>query len=195
MDRRIGVSGTLTDGRPAILFFTKTYILSNFYPAGFILSVDWARTKGSWFSSSEQAYQAHKAATFGDWELVDKILGERDPGVIKRLAGNVRNYVEGVWKERKLDVMRKVVFEKFAQNMDLKQLLLSTGNATLAEASPSDLFWGTGVHFRDQKAFNPRHWIGENMLGQVLHEVRDQLRSGLSVNGLKMQILFGSKKK
>ena len=57
----------------------------------------------------------------------------------------------------------------------LEEILLKTGNATLAEASPYDRIWGIGLSADDPKAMNPDLWKGENLLGHALMRVRDEL--------------------
>ncbi len=68
------------------------------------------------------------------------------------------------WQEVRLEVMRRAVRAKFAQNRDLAELLLTTGTAELLEDSAIDPFWGAGPNGR-----------GENWLGRVLMEVREEL--------------------
>jgi ribA/ribD-fused uncharacterized protein len=70
------------------------------------------------------------------------------------------------WKKVNVKIMHKVVKAKFEQHKDLKKLLLSTENRELIENSKTDRFWGVG---KDGK--------GQNMLGEVLMQVRDELRA------------------
>jgi len=57
--------------------------------------------------------------------------------------------------------MRKGVFQKFYQNPQLKQILLNTRNAELAEHTNRDTYWGDGGN-----------GTGRNMLGRILMETR-----------------------
>ncbi len=63
--------------------------------------------------------------------------------------------------EEKLTVMRRGFTAKFAQNPDLGEKLLATGDAILLEDSPDDLFWGAR---------------GENWMGKLAMEAREALR-------------------
>ena len=65
----------------------------------------------------------------------------------------------------KLDAMRRALCCKFSTHAGLRDLLLSTGHSMLIEASPKDGYWGCGC---DQK--------GDNHLGQLLMEIRDELK-------------------
>jgi ribA/ribD-fused uncharacterized protein len=62
--------------------------------------------------------------------------------------------------------MRKGLKAKFTSHADLKEKLLSTGDALIEEESPSDSFWGIGA---DGK--------GENWSGKLLMELRAALRA------------------
>jgi predicted NAD-dependent protein-ADP-ribosyltransferase YbiA (DUF1768 family) len=65
------------------------------------------------------------------------------------------------WDTARTTVMETALRAKFTQNPHLKQLLLSTGDATLIEDSPTDYFWGIGACGN-----------GKNMLGQLLMKLR-----------------------
>lgn len=62
--------------------------------------------------------------------------------------------------------------EKFLQNDDLKQFLLSTGDKVLVEASPTDRIWGIGLGKNNPVALDPAKWRGRNLLGFALMTVR-----------------------
>ena len=69
-------------------------------------------------------------------------------------------------------------FEKtaFKENADIREFLLSTGDAILAEASPYDKIWGIGLDRETAMKGSVEQWQGENLLGCALMEVRDWLR-------------------
>lgn len=60
--------------------------------------------------------------------------------------------------------MKRALFAKFQQSPSLQQLLISTENRQLIEASPEDSYWGEG---RDRN--------GMNYLGFLLMQVRYEL--------------------
>lgn len=62
--------------------------------------------------------------------------------------------------------MRTVIKAKFDQNPDLLQRLRATGNAHLVEHTQNDAFWGDGSN-------GPTIGPGQNMLGQILMQFRD----------------------
>ena len=66
---------------------------------------------------------------------------------------------------------------KFGQHADLREFLLSTGRRGLVEASPQDRIWGIGLTADDERAGSPDRWLGLNLLGFALMEVRHQLQA------------------
>jgi hypothetical protein len=74
-----------------------------------------------------------------------------------------------------LTLFPPILFCQFSQNKDLLERLLSTAGTTLVEASPYDRKWGIGLSKDDPRAPYPDQWLGDNLLGQVLTEVRDEL--------------------
>jgi hypothetical protein len=120
---------------------------------------------GQTYPTAEHAYQAGKAAKP---EVRDWILAAPTPSLAAMAAhGLYRWDVVEDWATIKLDRMRGVLRVKFKAN-DLRTLLLSTGDARLVEAGTTNnavnRFWGE---------VNGK---GENMLGQMLMELRDELR-------------------
>lgn len=81
-------------------------------------------------------------------------------------------------------LMTEMLTAKFGQNAELQELLLSTGNAILVEASPYDRIWGIGIGCEEAIAGGVEQWRGENLLGCALMQVRDYLREtdGLTNN-------------
>ena len=70
------------------------------------------------------------------------------------------------------DVVKTANRAKYEQNPDLKSELLETGDAILAEASPSDTIWGIGLDAAIAAEMNPSEWPGQNLLGKILMEIR-----------------------
>ena len=70
----------------------------------------------------------------------------------------------------------QVVYEKFAQCPQLQAILMDTGHRVLAETIHKDAIWGTGVSMNDPRAHNRSQWLGTNILGGALMEVRKALR-------------------
>lgn len=63
--------------------------------------------------------------------------------------------------------MLQALRAKFSAHKGPQKMLLASGTAILVEAAPHDFVWGSG-----------HNGSGTNMLGRLLMQVRDELRSG-----------------
>lgn len=83
-----------------------------------------------------------------------------------KIMGNDRAFpIRADWDAVKDDFMREAVRAKFTQHEDIRAILLGTGSEVLIEAAPNDYYWGCG-----------KDGTGQNKLGIILMEVRDELR-------------------
>lgn len=123
--------------------------------------------EGRVYPTAEHAYQAGKARKE---EVREWILSAPSPSLVAMAAHGLYTWdIVPEWSRTKFDRMRSVLNAKFTQHEDLKELLLSTGNARLVEAgrtdNPVNRTWGE---------VNGK---GLNMLGVLLMEVRDEIRA------------------
>ncbi len=156
-------------------FFSGLHPLSNFSPGLF-------NVKGINFPTSEHYYQYAKSVTLGDAATAAEILAEPDPALAKRLGDKVERDAKEhnssalqVWTKEREDHMLAGLLSKFSQNPALAKYLLDTKETVLAEASPSDRYWGTGVSLRLDDACKSSSWTGSNRLGVLLQRVRSDL--------------------
>ncbi|MEM8538428.1 MAG: NADAR family protein [Pseudomonadota bacterium] len=126
------------------------------------------------FVTAEQAMMYFKALLFDDPDTGNLILTAKEPGKQKALGLQVRGFDEAVWDQHKCDIVRRINLAKFTQNKRLRRKLFQTGSKTLVEASPMDVVWGIGLDERAATATQPTLWPGQNLLGKILTEVRDQ---------------------
>ncbi len=145
--------------------------LSHWWPSPIVVD-------GEEYPTGEHYLMAKKAALFGDVRALEAILTTPSPAVAKDLGRSVRGYVDEQWAAARAAVALQGNLAKFSQHEHLREFLLSTGTSILAEASPVDAIWGTGVSAEDVRACEPREWPGQNLLGFVLMEVRRLLASG-----------------
>ncbi|MBP5492804.1 MAG: NADAR family protein [Clostridiales bacterium] len=147
----------------------------NWYPAEF----DYA---GKHYLHSEQFMMYQKVMMFGQKELGDEIMRTADPEQCKILG---REFFDGfdaaLWKRTRFIAVKRGIRAKFAQNPQMLETLLATGNAILAECSPRDKDWGILLSTSDPEVQDITKWRGENLLGQVLMEVREELREELRI--------------
>ncbi len=121
------------------------------------------RLDGEIWRTNEHCFQAMK---FEDAIHRAMVRRAKMPEIAARLGRNRSRKIRRDWASARLRVMRRVVLAKFEQHADLRELLLSTGDATLVEHTARDDFWGDG---------GDGH--GANWLGRILMETRAQLRS------------------
>jgi len=126
--------------------------------------------EGEEFATSEHAYQAGKARkeAVREW-----ILSAPSPGLVAMAAHGLYTWdIAPDWSKVKFDRMRGVLYAKFTQHPELKEILLATGDARLVESAtvdnPVNRLWGE---------VNGK---GKNMLGVLLMELRDKLRTELN---------------
>jgi hypothetical protein len=122
--------------------------------------------EGETFATSEHAYQAGKARKP---EVREWVLSAPSPALVAMAAHGLYYWdIAPGWSRTKFDRMRGVLRAKFTQHDDLKEMLLSTGDARLVESATVDnevnRLWGE---------VNGK---GRNMLGQLLMELRASLR-------------------
>jgi ribA/ribD-fused uncharacterized protein len=124
--------------------------------------------EGEIFVTSEHAYQAGKARK----PAVKKWLMEAPSPSLLAMAAHGLYYwdVTPGWSTSKFDRMRGVLRAKFTQHADLRELLVSTGDARLVES--------TTVDNEVNRLWGEVNGVGRNMLGVLLMELRDALRSG-----------------
>ena len=167
------VSAGISDMEEKVICFhnpdEENGYLSNWYMSDFIID-------GIKFSSMEQYMMYMKAVTFDDKDSADQILAITDVERIKELGRAVKYYNNVVWNGVRQVVVYKGLLEKFKQNIELREMLLSTGDSVLAECAVSDKIWGIGLSMHDEDRFDMSKWKGQSLLGFALMQVRDELR-------------------
>ena len=137
----------------------------------------------------EQYMMAQKAKLFHDSVRYTAILRANSPKDCKALGKQVTPFDVKVWDAVKYDIVKTGNKAKFEQNPDLMNLLLSTGDRIMAEASPKDKIWGIALDAETAKHINPEAWPGQNLLGKILMELKAEYRkeqSKLSATELRM---------
>ena len=146
--------------RNVIKFYSVTDeygVLSNFANYPIVIG------KKRW-PTSEHYFQAQK---FRDRKDQEDIRKANSPMLAARRGRDRKRKLRRDWESVKVNVMREAVFAKFTQHPHLRELLMSTGDATIVEHTDNDDYWGDGGDGR-----------GRNMLGRILMDVRRALCNG-----------------
>lgn len=140
---------------------------------------NWSLTEftvdGITFSSMEQYMMYKKAVLFKDQTTAEKILQTDDVAEIKALGRTVQNFDDKVWTKEREGIVYRGVSEKFRQNPELAEKLEKTGKEIIAECAVKDRIWGIGLSMKDEDRFCTDKWKGQNLLGQILMRVRDEI--------------------
>jgi ribA/ribD-fused uncharacterized protein len=130
--------------------------LSNFYAAP--IEID-----GLTWPTTEHYYQAQK---FADPTRQAAIHAAPTPGVAKQIAWADDTGLHSDWQAVRDEVMLVALRAKFTQHPALRDQLLATGDAMLVEHTHLDSYWADGGD-----------GSGQNKLGLLLMQVRDELRT------------------
>lgn len=119
--------------------------------------------KGRLWPTTEHYFQAQK---FPGTAHEEEIRLMASPMVAARAGRSRKRPLRADWENAKEDVMREALRAKFTQHAELRELLLSTGDARLVEHTTNDSYWGDGGD-----------GSGRNRLGELLMELRAELVS------------------
>lgn len=130
-------------------------------------------SKGIKFRSAEHYMMYEKANLFYDEVIAKNIIDSLTPHDAKKFGRIVHNFDNSIWDKNKIDIVRQGNIYKFEQNPDLLKVLMDTRGRILVEASPYDRIWGIGIASNNKDASNPHRWKGQNLLGFILTDIRD----------------------
>ena len=149
-----------------VLFYGQDSCYSSFYPSQFMID-------GTNFVCSEQYYQYNKALRLGNNDIAEQIMKTDKAAEHHRLGKKLR--VDGtIWsKAIAQQVMDAGTTAKFEQNLDLRRILMATGNKKFAECNMFDKTWGNGISLNHTIQTK---WSGENLLRTILASVRDSFK-------------------
>jgi ribA/ribD-fused uncharacterized protein len=120
---------------------------------------------GKRWPTSEHFFQAQK---FQGTEHEEAVRLCKTPRQAADMGRSRKLPLRRDWESVKDQVMLEAVRAKFTQHEDLKAVLLGTGDALLVEHTARDSYWGDGGD-----------GSGKNRLGQILMQVREELRAAL----------------
>ncbi len=151
------------NGQTVLGFYGKFSLFSNFSTVEF-------EVNGQKFPTVEHFYSYKKCDLNGKKDLAFRVL--KTTQLVEMIAISKGNILDD---ETRVEVVKSGLLAKFHQNPELKEHLLKTGQKVLAEANPHDNFWGTGCALHSEKLAKPGEWPGQNKLGILLMDLRDEL--------------------
>lgn len=173
----------VSNNRPVILFSRPD---TNEY--GF-LSMQWAinfEYNSAFYTSVYQALMVEMATIYDDHKSGVSILATESPGDIvysrehvRDVLGKVADISEESWNQNISKLLLPINRAKFASNKDLQLKLLQTGNAVLGAVDPENTFIGIGLAFENPESMNISNWTGQNVLGNVLENIRREFKDFL----------------
>ena len=132
--------------------------------SGYPINIDGCR-----ILTSEALYQACRFPHMPDVQRL--IIGQRSPMTAKMKSKPYRKDGRRDWDSVRVPIMRWCLRVKLIQNWDrFSRLLLETGQRLIVEESRKDDFWGAKPKDTDILE-------GQNVLGRLLMELREKLRS------------------
>jgi len=90
-------------------------------------------------------------------------------------ATGVPNYNDAEWASVRFEIVKDLNRQKFLQNEELQTVLLETGDSILVEGAGYDRVWGAGLSTTHADIQDPTKWRGQNLLGKLLMELREEL--------------------
>ncbi|MBE9049616.1 NADAR family protein [Nostocales cyanobacterium LEGE 11386] len=121
--------------------------------------------QGTYWSTVEHYYQAQKFVGSVDAVIIPAIQAAKTPEEAAALGRCCTRQLRPDWEVVKTKIMREAVLKKFLTHVEIRDILLATGDEMLVENSPTDYFWGCGA---DK--------TGQNHLGKILMAVRAEIR-------------------
>lgn len=148
------------DAVPAVIHFYSTTgpygCFSNFSRHAIHLD-------GKKWPTSEHYFQAQKFAGTPHEEEVRQC---KTPSEAANRGRSRKLPLRRDWEAVKDQVMLEAVRAKFRQRHELREILLATGDARLVEHTTNDAYWG-----------DAGDGSGKNRLGEILMQVREELRA------------------
>ena len=148
----------------SLYFYTQASPLSNHHPCNFV-------HQSVHYSSSEQYFFTQKAIMADDDVAHNRIMKARNAMQAMTEGKRIKVKDENTWEKEAKKVMLEGLYQKFSQSQVLKRKLMATDGFVLCEAS-LHMYWGIGIHIRDSDLGNLTKQIGQNVLGELLMEVR-----------------------
>jgi len=156
-----------TEPEPEI--FTEGHEFSNSYAAPI-------QVNNITYPTVEHYFQWKKAEKFGDAKMQEAILKSKSALTAKQSGNKVKDFKEDEWNKVQDEIMKTAVKAKIMQHPEIQEKLKATGDKVLGEANARDKYWSIGTGADTNKTKTPSKWPGKNRLGEILQEIRKELK-------------------
>lgn len=145
------------------------------------------RKDGHEYNCLEQYICHQKAMYFNDKVAAQKVMDAKDPKIQRDAGKSARGFSFERWNRVVEWVLFDGIRKKF-ENPYLKRVLLDTGNKYIAHFNSGDDVWAyklndligdektekseKNIKVVNTKVWDSNNWIGQNLLGKVLMDVR-----------------------
>ena len=131
---------------------------------------------GRTYTCNEQFYTHSMAMFFDDIDAAERSLSIKDPYQLINLQKEIANVDRYMWEPEAKRVLHLANMAKYTQNLRAREALLNTADDIIGEASFSKT-WGVGLSIKDARSVHTKDWIGRNVMGRILMDIRDTLSS------------------
>lgn len=161
---------------PVVLFWKTSTNDNGFMSLDWRVDLNW---KGQIYQSAKQAVYAELARSFQDQVSLEKIMSAETADDIQYSVEDVPGDLEAnkvKWNAEMKRLNTDINLLKFTQYPELALRLLQTQDAKLGAYLPDDTLLGIGISIDSVQSQNPVNWVGQNILGQALMDIRQHLR-------------------
>eukprot|EP01084_Bolivina_argentea_P087823 158589_1 len=149
------------------VFFDKSWLSQSYKKS--------MKIKNIYYNCCQQYMMAEKARLFNDKTSLDKIMSTNHPSHYHKIGRQINGFNQHIWDEHKSEIIYQANYAKFIQNDDLKEQLLSFGNRIFVKAAKHNKIYGIGLTITDSNINNKNKWNGQNILGNVITKIRDEI--------------------
>jgi ribA/ribD-fused uncharacterized protein len=137
------------------------------------------------YLTADRALYAELAKAFNDEEMIEYytlIASDPDNDPEKYTYEEVilkkPEITKAEWDQKFREILKLVIRKKFELHPTLKDKLFTTGDAKIGFAAIDDTELSIGKYKDDPESQDSTKWseTGQNLLGQIIEEVRDELR-------------------
>ena len=100
-----------------------------------------------------------------------------NPLDMKKRVKRLKYFNKETWAIESREILKTALNAKFGQNEDLQAALISTGDTMIGEASATDTQFGIGMSIHNPKVLDQAKWMGANIQGKTLMEIRQTLNN------------------